>query len=175
VLPRWRDDAEADRWFYHYTVLETRRPYPPGEGAAEGAVDPLVAASARTDPPFIAMVRALRVLPAQQREAIVLTHGERLNPRYLAIAMDCSAEAAANHLRAATNHLQQLGGETAEPLLQDLAAAYQRLAPNVQALHPEIRRQVSRFLFPRRVRRVIILLLLAVIAWAVWHGRGLIR
>src|SRR5438132_1087343 len=25
VMPRWRDDSDSDRWFYHYTVLETRR------------------------------------------------------------------------------------------------------------------------------------------------------
>jgi hypothetical protein len=89
--------------------------------------------------------------------------------------MDCSAEAAANHLRAGATYLQQLFGDAAEALLKDLGSAYQRLAPNVEALHPEIRRQVARFILPRRIRRLVMVALLLVIAWAAWHGWHLIR
>src|SRR5258706_665663 len=63
VLPRWRDDADADRWFYHYTVLETRR----NESTA-GGPDPLLGKDAA--PAYAAFIRALRGLPTQQREAI---------------------------------------------------------------------------------------------------------
>lgn len=172
VLPRWRDEAEADRWFYHYTVLETRgAPQPP-----PGAIDPLLAASARNDAPFVALLRAVRALPPQQREAILLHHGEHLNPRYLAVAMDCSAEAAANHLRIATLGLRQLvGTDAAAPLLNELGAAYQRLSPDLSGVGPAIRREVRRFLVPRRVRRIVILLLLLVIAWAIFRGWHVIR
>lgn len=172
VLPRWRDEAEADRWFYHYTVLETRRaPVPP-----PGATDPLLAASTRNDAPYVALVRALRALPPQQREAILLHHGEHLNPRYLAVAMDCSAEAAANHLRVATLALQQLSGPDAlGPLLNEVGAAYQRLSPDLSGVGPAIRRDVRRYLVPRRIRRIVILALLLVIAWALFRGWHVIR
>jgi DNA-directed RNA polymerase specialized sigma24 family protein len=168
VLPRWRDDAEADRWFYHYTVLETRRA-PLMQAAAP---DPLVSASPRNDAPYLALARALRALPVQQREAILLHHGEHLNPRYLAVAMDCSAEAAANHLRVATLQLRQLFGDGVDAMLNDIAIAYQRIAPNTQALHPEIRRQISRFLIPRRLGRITFAVLLIVFAVLIWYARA---
>ena len=41
-------------------------------------------------------------LPLQQREAFILHQGERLNPRLLGVAMDCSITAAQVHLDAAT-------------------------------------------------------------------------
>ena len=115
ALSRWRDDSDADRWFYHFTVLESRR-----HDGCEIKPDPLLNGESVT-PAFTAFVRALRSLPCQQREAILLNHGERLNPRFLAVAMDCSAQAAANHLRAATNEMSAIAGGDLISMLQLLA------------------------------------------------------
>src|SRR3954463_6496404 len=88
MLPKWRDATAAERWFLHHTVLTARR-------AARHEPDPradLLAANG--DANWLAFVRALRQLPHQQREAILLHCGEHLNDRYLGIAMDCSSDAA---------------------------------------------------------------------------------
>jgi DNA-directed RNA polymerase specialized sigma24 family protein len=167
ALPKWRDDTAADRWFYHYTVLETRR-YP-NNGAAPH--DPLLPQSPVQIAEYTAFVKALRVLPSQQQEALILNHGEHLNPRYLGIAMDCSSAAAANHLREGTLQLEQMVGENAPKLMAELERIYRDLSPPADRVRPEIRRRLRRFLLPRRLRRWIVLVLLAAIAWAIWHWR----
>jgi DNA-directed RNA polymerase specialized sigma24 family protein len=169
ALPKLRDADSVDRWFTHRTVLETRQHT--GQTSAEVLRD----SSPRRDPPYLAFVQAFRVLPIQQREALLLTHGEHLNPRYVGVAMDCSADAAANHLRAATQHLQAIAGGQFPELLAALAQAYQQLAPPPQVARRDVRRHVSHFLLPRRLRRFVILLILLAIAYAAWHWRAKIR
>lgn len=165
ILPRWRDDSAADRWFYRHTVQESRR-YEADRRGQETLVD----AGPRGEE-FVAFVRALRGLPSQQCEAVLLTHGEHLNPRYLGVAMDCSAEAAANHLRAGTQQLQALSSQNYAALIETLSRAYRQLAPPPDTARPEIRRHLSTFLRPRIVRRWIVrILLLSVLLGAiVWH------
>ena len=166
AIPKWRDDSAADRWFYHYTVLETRR----HDGIAS-SIDPLAIADP-PNPQYTAFIRALRAMPVQQREAIVLNHGEHLNPRYLGVAMDCSAQAAANHLRVATLHLESITGGQLAPMLDLFAKIYHRLAPPLEVARPVIQRQINRFLFPRRLKRIMyILLTLAATAVGVWVCR----
>lgn len=169
ALPKLRDADAVDRWFTHRTVLEARQHT--GQSSAEVLRD----TSARRDPAYLAFVQTFRSLPVQQREALLLTHGENLNPRYVGVAMDCSADAAANHLRAATQHLQAIAGGQFPELLAALAQAYQQLAPPPQVARRDVRRHVNRFLLPRRLRRFVILLILATIAYAIWHWRTAIR
>ena len=95
-LGKWRDAAAAERWFYHHTVLTGRRAV---RHRPDAMGDTLLGEAA--DAPYVAFLRALRSLPQQQSEAFILNHGEHLNTRYLAIAMDCSTHAAEMHLGAA--------------------------------------------------------------------------
>jgi DNA-directed RNA polymerase specialized sigma24 family protein len=167
AMPSWRDDTAADRWFYHFTVLESRR----HQTEDPASPDALLAQAA--DPAYLAFIRAVRSLPVQQREAILLTYGERLNPRYLSVAMDCSGEAASNHLREATAHLLAMTGGQLEPQLESLARSYRHLAPPAEVARPFIQRRLSRYLLPRRLRRGLsILILLSTLcagAYGAWY------
>src|SRR3954469_20964207 len=101
ILPRWRDASSPENWFVHHAVLTTREANVPPP--AEPLLDPLVvhAGAAASDAAYAAFIRALRQLHPQQREAFILHHGERLNPRMLGVAMDCSTGAARMHLQVA--------------------------------------------------------------------------
>src|SRR5436190_20123545 len=107
VLPKWDRDGAPQRWFTHHTVLTTRRAdrYEP-----EPAKDVLVKPFGKPPADYVAFIRALRALPQQQREAFLLTQGEGFDLRALAVAMDCSTEAAGNHLKAATDMLRTISG-----------------------------------------------------------------
>jgi hypothetical protein len=59
---------------------------------------------------YRAMILALRKLPEQQQEAFILTHAQRWNTRYCAIAMDCSNTAVETHLKEANRTIQPLAG-----------------------------------------------------------------
>src|SRR4051794_20147320 len=143
ALPKWRDETAADRWFYHYTVLEARRWADDSKPSiALAAGDTLAPVEQALAAEYVAFVRAVRALPMQQREAIILNHGEHLIHRCLAFAMDCSDEAAANHLRVATLQLQAMAGERTAALLEELGRAYRALGPSEQALRPQIRSRV---------------------------------
>ena len=166
ALPKWRDETAADRWFYHHTVLESRA----GPEQPIGA-DSLLPPGQVQLTEYVAFVKALRGLPRQQQEAIVLNHGEHLNPRYLAVAMDCSAEAAANHLRVATLQLQAMTGERSAAMLEEMARVYHTLAPASESVRPQVRQRVRRYLFPRRLRRWITWIIVAAAGFAVWHFR----
>ena len=67
-------------------------------------------------------IRALRALPMQQREAFILMHGEKLDVRAIAVAMDCSVLAAGNHLNEATDRLRHLAGSKLESHASRLAS-----------------------------------------------------
>src|SRR5688572_15823413 len=122
MIPTWRDETAAERWFLHHTVLTARR-----AAAHEPSPkhDLLVAPPSPADPPtpaYVAFVRAVRQLPVQQREAFLLHAGERFNPRYLGVAMDCSTQAAQAHLDAATAALRTVVGTTGfDPLVARLS------------------------------------------------------
>jgi len=174
VLPNWRAGSIPENWFYHHTLLTARAlssilPDPRQDllvtAAAEAAHDPL----------YIGFVRAVRNLPRQQAEAIILHHGERLNDRLLGVAMDCSTGAAHTHLAAARQALAAVSGAGVEVLTTTLERAYQSLTPPPAAIAPVARRYVSRTLRPRRLRRLVRLtLLLALLAagYFAWRERA---
>ena len=170
VLPKWRDEGEPQRWFSHHTVLTTRRAQ---KHAPELKKDLFVTMAQTGDAEYAAFVRALRSLPMQQREAFVLHHGERMNERYLAVAMDCSVEAARNHLHAAQDALRALAGPAYDAYVEELARTYAGMSPAQEIVLPNVRKQVRLYIWPRRIARmikvVIILLTLAAAAWAAWQ------
>lgn len=170
VMPNWRKGIIPENWFYHHTLLtarQTRRRPPPPDR------DLLVTAGPSTEPAYAAFIRALRSLPGQQMEAFVLHHGEKLNPRLLGVAMDCSTLAATNHLTAATTALAALAGENFDVLTAAFERAYQNLTPPETVIHGTVRRQVGSLVWRRRirrlVRRLVLLAILAAIAYLVWR------
>ena len=174
VMPNWRAGAIPENWFYHHTLLGSRpfttRPPDPRE-------DVLVAAAgdAAHDPFFIAFVKALRSLPPQQSEAFILHHGEKLNDRLLGVAMDCSTGAAHTHLDAARAALSTVSGAGMSVLTATLEKAYQALTPPPVAIAPVARKYVRQSLRPRRLRRLVRLLLLAAVLAAgyfAWRERA---
>lgn len=166
VLPGWRDGTGAERWFLHHTILTSRRV----TGHEPAAQADLLAAGA--DPVMVAFVRALRRLPQQQREAVLLHFGEHLNARYLGVAMDCSADAAEAHLEAGRGALREVGGAEFEALLARLVTAYARLTPVETEIPQAARRWAAKGLRPRRLRRIALFLAAALLgaagAWAAW-------
>ena len=179
LLPSWRDEDEAKRWFMHHAVLTARRAV---RHEASGADDALVRSAAAVpggaDAPYVAFVRALRGLPQQQKEAIVLHLGEHLNERYLAVAMDCSTHAAETHLAAGMKQLESMAGDPFGPVSKKLSAAYSSLGPGEQAVAPVVRKIVGRVLWPRRLKRlvtwIVILAMLCGLGSAAWRWRHLI-
>jgi DNA-directed RNA polymerase specialized sigma24 family protein len=165
----WDDPSKVERWFYHQTIL-IARPYcanPP-----DTRKDALLPAGGKADPRSLAFVKALRSLPSQQREAWLLTQGEKLAPRPVATAMDCSVEASANHLLAAKRTLTDIAGDDYPALEARVLAAYAALTPTGDETLPLIRSTISRWIWPRRIKRItitiIILSLLAALAWTIW-------
>jgi len=167
-LDSWRDAEMAERWFWHHTVLTSRRAqrHPPG------AKDDVLLRSARgPDAQYAAFVRTLRDLPFQQREAFILHHGERFDSRRLAIAMDCSTHAAAMHLHAAHDAIKALVGPSFAAMNDRMTRAYVGLTAAESLMRPAIRRHVARSLWPRRLRRAIAAIAaLALLATAAWAG-----
>src|SRR5690606_14160960 len=98
--------------------------------------------------------------PIQQREAFILHHGEGFDDRALAVAMDCSREAAANHLQAADAHLQAVAAEHFSALVKGMAQAYAHLAPDRHLVVAQSRRYARRGRTWRTVRRLARLALL---------------
>jgi DNA-directed RNA polymerase specialized sigma24 family protein len=172
-LPNWVDPSTAENWFCHHAVLTTRSanvPPPP-----DPLQDPLVLHGPADQPAYAAFVRALRLLPPQQREAFILHHGERLNPRMLGVAMDCSMQAAETHLKAATETLQTVSEGTVESMAAGLTRAYAALQASEPDASPAVRvyvQRVRRRLLARRLIRVsVVALLLAGVAALVWFFR----
>jgi len=172
-LDSWRDESEADAYFLHHAVLTARRATP----ASDGRDDLLVTAStASSDPNYVSFVRALRSLPGQQTEAFLLSTGQSLNARWLGVAMDCSATAAAAHLEAAKRALQQIAGASYDQLVSILIATYRSLAPDEKLAIPVAQGLWKRHAWPRRIGHLIGMLLigsaLVVVAFVVrWLWR----
>jgi hypothetical protein len=176
-MPKWDPQDDPRNWFYHYTILTARRAI---KHQPKPAKDLLVTRSegvAQTSTEYLAFVAALRALPRQQLEAFLLHHGERLNTRYSAVAMDCSTEAATAHLTAAVLALRSVVAEgRLDPLVQRVAAAYARLTPDEQFIPPAISRSMLRHFWPRKIGRMIVLLIeLAILAAMIWGGWWLYR
>jgi DNA-directed RNA polymerase specialized sigma24 family protein len=174
MTPRWRDATAAERWFLHHTVLTARRAVDAGHAPA--AKSDLLLGAEGTDPRYAAFVRAVRQLPGQQREALLLHYGERFNARYLGVAMDCSTEAAQAHLQAGTAALQAVSRAEFAELMGRLVDAYAHQGPRSGEIAPAVGRWVRKGLLPRRVRRVVMLaatlIVLAAVAFAAWTFRG---
>ena len=155
------NNVDRDRWFPHHTVLTSREIVRLNGYATAGWGLP----------------RELADLPTQQREAFVLHHGERLDLRQLATAMDCSTTAAANHLAAATGRLRSsvadLGKFTAA--LPGLLAA---VVPPPHDITEKVDRQVRQTTWRRRtrvvVRTLVTIVVICVIAWLCVRLRGVL-
>jgi DNA-directed RNA polymerase specialized sigma24 family protein len=194
VMPKWRTGVVPENWFYHHTLLSARdflarppdpkqdllvtaakshRPAPAPVNTASGEIG--FAEVSPDDPSYVAFVRAMRNLPAQQAEAFILHHGERLNERLLGVAMDCSVAAAANHLGAANLALNSVTAGRTDAFAATMSKAYQALTPPPATIEPVARKYVARAIRPRVLKRVVrILVLLALLAggYFAWRERA---
>ncbi len=168
AAPKWQDEAAPSRWFMHHTILNLR------QHPVVCRTDPLLQFAAGKDMPYTAFLRALRKLPPQQVEAFILTHGERLDHRQLAISMDCSTTAAANHLSAAEEMLKTVAAAEYEIRLSELHSAYNNLTPDAGQVQQYIAGRVRNYVVPRKAARglkwIIIAVLLTAIAYALWRA-----
>lgn len=165
-MARWRDADEAQRWFYHHTVLTWRRA---SQHRPDARSDVLNAGAA--DPSYTAFLMALRGLPQQQLEAFVLNRGEHLNVRYLAVAMDCSTHAAELHLSVATERLEAMAGPDFEAMTQRMGRAYESLSPEEEFFRPGLRAIVRAPRWPVVLRQVVVGVVIAgILAAAGWLG-----
>jgi DNA-directed RNA polymerase specialized sigma24 family protein len=173
ALPRWRDNADAHRWFLHHTVLATR-----DLAVARGSVDndTLVPPGGVAGPGYTVFIATLRGLNFQQREAFLLHFGEDQDTRGVAIAMDCSTEAAKNHLLAATSAIiaNVSGRPEFDACVQNLRTVWQSLTPAMRDVVADTRRLVRGSVWRKRlqfVRGTILSLvtaaLIALLAWFV--------
>jgi DNA-directed RNA polymerase specialized sigma24 family protein len=169
ALSNWRDEGAPARWFQHHTIHAARRMVRPIENPLQ---DLLVLHAASAEPAYVAFVRALRKLPGQQREAFLLHHAEHLQMRQVAVAMDCSTDAAGAHLAAAVSDLKTVTGADFPRFSAQLAAAYQTFTPTDDAIVPVISPRVARYVWPRKIWRVLSpvlgIALIAAAAWGAW-------
>ena len=169
TLPWWSNENEASNWFLHHTILTSRELAGPTPDASE---DCLVLGLKTPPPEHIAFVKALRLLPAQQREAFLLLRAEHLDPRQAAVAMDCSTGAAANHLIAANKTLSAIAADTFDARVAELVRVYASLTPPVDLIVGDIgriARQLRRRRLAKMFRRVFLLAIIAAVAWTIWR------
>ena len=174
MMPKFDPDDDPANWFHRFTVMTSRRQTSDPPAAAKDVL--VEQAASPADTAYIAFVAALRQLNPQQREAFLLWHGEKLNPRYCALAMDCSTQAAENHLKAAEQSMHLVAGPAYEVLLRKLIDAYQHLTPETDELKPTVNGVVFRRVKLRRVWRIIVTLVALVVmvaslwgAWKIYH------
>lgn len=164
----WEHEEAPGRWFRHHTVLTSRAA---ARGVREqNARDPLIQRGP-DDPRHVAMVRALRSLRPQQREAFLLHHGEGFDTRQLGIAMDCSVEAARTHFEGATKALMTLHPEGFSQRVEALVAAYLASEPDERLAIPHAKRLVRSGTWKGVAALLGIILLLAVVgatAYGLW-------
>lgn len=157
------------RWFEHHTVLTARRAL---RHQPEPKSDALVLASPLQTPGYTAFVRAVRALPFQQREAFILTHGAGFDLRRLAVAMDCSTEAAGNHLRGADVAIGAIAEQSLDAFIGAMRKAYGALLPSEDVYLPAVRRSIRQRIQRRRILRgigwLIVLGLFALAGYALW-------
>jgi DNA-directed RNA polymerase specialized sigma24 family protein len=169
MMPKWKPEDDPANWYHRFAIMVSRR------GAkhtiASPAKDVLVEQAMQPDTRYIAFVSALRQLETQQREAFLLHHCERLNARYSALAMDCSTEAADNHLKAADQALRLVAGAEFDALAKKLCDAYAHLTPDPNDLLPTVNSMVFRRVRLRKwLRRIVLLIALAIFAALCWGG-----
>ncbi len=172
ALDHWTDEAAPTRWFQHHTLLTTRR-------AKKHGPDPIhdtLLGAAPADPGYTAFVRALRSLPMQQREAFILSDGEGMGIRTIAVAMDCSTIAAENHLREATARMRELAGSQYDAFVAAMSSAYKKLGPDEEMSVQNVRARIRRIVIPWRllqmIKLVVSLVLLAIVLWGtLWIWR----
>lgn len=168
MLPTWESAVEAGNWFLHHTVLAARDA---GAGDESGR-DCLVERVDRPSPEYLAFVRAFRNLEPQQREAFLLFRGERLEPRQIAVAMDCSTAAAANHLIAANKTLAAIAAQRFDVQSAALARVYASLTPPENVIIGDVS-AVARRLARRRwgsfIKKILALAVVLAIAWGIWR------
>jgi DNA-directed RNA polymerase specialized sigma24 family protein len=153
-ISRWRNIDAAKQWFYHFTVLTARR----NTHQPSAEQDCLVTSSlsnTKIQPAYLAFIRGLRMLPFQQREAFILHHGENLALRDLAIGMDCSTQAAQQHLEIAIDSLQALAGDAFPEMLGRFKSAYEKLLPAEDAITHSLRIIISRSLLSGWIKESI--------------------
>ena len=168
-MPKWDEDDDPANWFHRFTIMTSRRSLP--KHKVEPKKDVLVEQALQPDAEYIAFVAALRQLEPQQREAFLLHYGERLNDRYAALAMDCSTEAAHNHLIGAEKQLRLVAGPGMAELTRKLADAYMHLTPADDSIVPAVNRIVFRQVGIRRYFRLVMTLVkLAVLAALLYGG-----
>jgi DNA-directed RNA polymerase specialized sigma24 family protein len=162
---RWRDDADARRWFAHHALLECRDTLARNPGRAPPTNDPLNPQPDGAGPGYLVYLQGFRRLPFQQREAIILHDLEGVDPREMALAMDCSIEAAVNHLLAGNRTLADAMGEAIEACRHNCRAAYALLTPPAAEISLAMKQVVKRR--KRTVGPIVfIVLLIAAIAGA---------
>lgn len=169
-VPDWRDVESVDRWFHHHTILVTRETAETQKPEPEK--DLLVKLCENPTPAYVAFIRAIRNLPVQQREAFILHHGEDLNTRQMATAMDCSTKAAEMHLDAAHDALEPIAGDAFVALRERLTRAYAAMTPSDAIVRPTVRPYVARHIIPMRIKRTArlvlfagLLLITCIVAW----------
>jgi DNA-directed RNA polymerase specialized sigma24 family protein len=175
MLPRWRDASSPENWFVHHAVLSTRGANVPPP--AEPMLDPLVlhGGPATRDPAYVAFVRAIRQLHPQQGEAFILHHGERLNPRMLGVAMDCSTAAARMHLQVADEHMNAVSGGHGRELSAVLTRAYAAMSAAMPPAEGVLRIQVRRLRWRRFMRRVVRTIVTLLVLGGLGYGGWLFR
>ncbi len=173
-LRHLRDAASAQRWFYHFTVLVSRRGRKHEPKAEQ---DTLVAHSGEVSAAYVAFVRGLRALPFQQREAYLLTFGEQLLYRDVATAMDCSIAAVEVHLGGAQQTLAAMSGDGYEKMRERLVRAWGNLSPKEEAVHPSVHGLIKKLMWPRRIKRILVFAVvgavLAALVYVAWRFRHL--
>jgi DNA-directed RNA polymerase specialized sigma24 family protein len=169
---QWETESDVQRWFAHHTVLLARQTLV--GRIPDPAADELLSLTA--DPVFLTILRTIRFLPPQQREAFLLHHGEQFDLRQMATAMDCSSEAATNHLVAATQALRPIAADRLGDFTDQLPQLLQRVLPPPQRIAVESQHMAKLYVWPRRLRRWISWpLMLSVLACLVYLGLRLWR
>jgi DNA-directed RNA polymerase specialized sigma24 family protein len=168
-LAIWTGAAAAENWFLHHTLLAVR-------ALPQTQVSPLrdclIQHMNDPTPAYTAYVRAFRLLTPQQREAFILTRGERLDIRQLAVAMDCSSSAAANHLLAANQTMQSIATDAFDAQTRSMMKVYASLTPTEDLIVADISvaaRRAVRRRWRRAIAKIAAVALLALAAWTIWR------
>jgi DNA-directed RNA polymerase specialized sigma24 family protein len=195
ISRRWETDEDAQRWFMHYTVLlcramnsekndagseVSRRAGSVGPGSSgylrTGVGDDEALLSLVTDTDSIAILHAIRQLPTQQREAFLLHHGEEMDLRQMATAMDCSNAAAANHLVAAVKSLKEFQLIGIGEFTARLPALLRQLLPPTDALDAHLQNLIADQRHRERLRQIVdwvvritLLAAIAALLWWIWQ------
>ncbi|MFT3788448.1 MAG: hypothetical protein QM770_20140 [Tepidisphaeraceae bacterium] len=157
--PATDDDDALDRWFKHHAMLYARDVV-----RRRGYVVPTGGSDLATQ----AFDRAIAQLEPQQREAWLLSVGERFAVRQIGIAMDCSQTAALTHLQGAEKMLRTVAGDAYDVQAERITKRWRDTTPPADVLARAQRRR-SRTMRWRRVRkaftRIVFALVTAVVVW----------